>query len=119
MLVFVGIVAISGCTSSDNVTPDVNYSSINNSGSGSNSDSVTNSASTSSSSGSYNSKASSSSSSSDTSGYFVGSSKSDVYHYSSCSSAKRIKSGNLVSFNSVQQARNAGYRPCKVCNPPG
>jgi len=127
LFVLVGIVGISGCTSSDNVTPDVNSSSINNSGSGSNSASSvasnsasgTNSASSSSSSGSSSSKASSSSSSSDTSGYYVGSSKSDVYHYPSCSSAKRIKSGNLVSFNSVQQAKNAGYRPCKVCNPPG
>ena len=53
------------------------------------------------------------------SGYFVGSKNSDVYHYPDCASAKKIKPGNLVSFNSVEEAKTAGYRPCKNCNPPG
>lgn len=51
-------------------------------------------------------------------GPFVGSKKSDVYHYPSCSSAKQIKSSNLVQFSSSADARAHGYRPCKKCNPP-
>lgn len=121
LLTLIGIVSISGCTSSDNNSSSYNSGSINASTPVNNTTSspatssvASNTASSSSSSGS-----SSSSSSSDTSGYFVGSVNSNVYHYSSCSAAKRIKSGNLITFSSVQQAKNAGYRPCEICNPPG
>ena len=51
-------------------------------------------------------------------GVFVGSKNSDKYHYPNCPSAKQIKSGNLVTFNSVQEAQAKGYVPCKRCNPP-
>ena len=51
-------------------------------------------------------------------GPFVGSKNSDVYHYPSCSSAKKIKKENEIWFNSVEEAKSAGYRPCKVCKPP-
>jgi competence protein ComEC len=51
-------------------------------------------------------------------GPFVGSSKSDKYHYPTCSAAKRIKSGNLVTFSSSADARAAGYSPCSICHPP-
>ncbi len=54
-----------------------------------------------------------------TSGKFVGSKKSDVYHYPDCQWAKKIKPENLITFNSVEEAKAKGYRPCKVCNPPG
>ena len=53
------------------------------------------------------------------SGYFVGSKNSDVYHYPDCTSAKKIKPANLITFNSIEEAKAAGYRPCKNCNPPG
>ena len=53
------------------------------------------------------------------SGPFVGSKNSDVYHYPNCGSAQSIKAENLVTFNSVEEAKSAGYRPCKKCNPPG
>ena len=53
------------------------------------------------------------------SGPFVGSKKSDVYHYPNCGSAKSIKPENLITFSSVEEAKSAGYRPCKKCNPPG
>jgi len=49
---------------------------------------------------------------------FVGSKNSDVYHYLSCGYAGRIKSGNKIYFSSSQDARNHGYRSCKVCSPP-
>ena len=70
-----------------------------------------------SSSSSSSSTGSSSSSSNRATGIFVGSINSDVYHYPSCASAKRIHSENLITFNSVTEAKNAGYRPCKVCTP--
>ena len=51
-------------------------------------------------------------------GPFVGSSKSNKYHYPSCSAAKKIKSTNLVTFSSSQDARAQGYVPCGICHPP-
>ena len=74
---------------------------------------------TSSSSDSTRSSSDSSSSSSSVTGNFVGSVNSNVYHYPSCASAKRIKSHNLISFSSTTNAKTAGYRPSKKCNPPG
>ena len=51
-------------------------------------------------------------------GPFVGSSKSDKYHYTSCSSAEKIKPANLVTFSSSADARAQGYVPCGICHPP-
>jgi hypothetical protein len=51
-------------------------------------------------------------------GPFVGSSKSDKYHYTTCSSAKKIKASNLVTFGSSAEAMAAGYVPCGICHPP-
>lgn len=75
--------------------------------------------SSSSSSSSDSGKSSSSTSSNRATGTFVGSINSNVYHYPSCASAKRIHSENLITFSSVTEAKNAGYRPCKTCHPPG
>lgn len=50
---------------------------------------------------------------------YVGSVKSNKYHYSTCRWAKRIKSENMVTFESAKEALGAGYVPCKVCRPPG
>jgi len=52
-------------------------------------------------------------------GMFVGSKKSDVYHYPNCRYVKKILPENIIWFTSVEDARNHGYRPCKVCKPPG
>ena len=43
---------------------------------------------------------------------------SNKYHYPSCRWAQKIKSENLVKFNSPEEAVKAGYVPCKVCKPP-
>jgi beta-lactamase superfamily II metal-dependent hydrolase len=51
-------------------------------------------------------------------GPFVGSKNSNVYHYPSCSSAKRISPPNLITFNSSADACSHGYRPCEICKPP-
>jgi methylphosphotriester-DNA--protein-cysteine methyltransferase len=53
-----------------------------------------------------------------TESYYVGSTKSDVYHYPSCYWAEEIYPSNLISFDTPEDATNAGYRPCKVCSPP-
>ncbi|MGB3346667.1 MAG: thermonuclease family protein [Candidatus Humimicrobiia bacterium] len=52
------------------------------------------------------------------SGVFLGSKKSDVYHYQNCRYVKQILPENIIRFTSVEDARNHGYRPCKVCKPP-
>ena len=51
-------------------------------------------------------------------GPFVGSINSNVYHYPWCSEAKKILPNNLVTFATLADACNAGYRPCEVCKPP-
>lgn len=48
---------------------------------------------------------------------YVGSAQSDKFHYPGCRWAKKIKSGNLITFNSREEAINAGYGPCGTCNP--
>ena len=49
---------------------------------------------------------------------YVGSKNSNKYHYPTCRAAQRIKPGNLVTFKTAQEAKAAGYVPCKVCKPP-
>lgn len=48
---------------------------------------------------------------------FVASKNSKVFHKATCSSAKRIKPGNLVSYGTREKAAEAGKRPCKICKP--
>lgn len=51
-------------------------------------------------------------------GKYVGSSKSNKYHLPECQLMKKIKPGNLEWFKDEKDAKNRGYLPCKVCNPP-
>lgn len=53
-----------------------------------------------------------------TAGTFVGSKKSDRYHYPTCRHASSILSANEIWFDSVQEAKAAGYVPCGTCKPP-
>ena len=39
---------------------------------------------------------------------------SNIYHKSNC---PELGTEDLIEFNSSQQARNAGGKPCKNCNP--
>ncbi len=48
---------------------------------------------------------------------YVGSRNSNKYHYPSCRWARKIKSTNLITFSSKDDAGNKGYIPCKVCKP--
>ncbi|HUS73509.1 MAG TPA: Ada metal-binding domain-containing protein [Sedimentisphaerales bacterium] len=48
---------------------------------------------------------------------FVASKNSKVFHKPNCSSAKRIKPANLVTYSTRNKATEAGKRPCKRCKP--
>jgi Micrococcal nuclease (thermonuclease) homologs len=52
------------------------------------------------------------------SSHFVGSENSDVYHYPWCHYVDRINPENRIYFDTPEDAIAAGYRPCRVCNPP-
>jgi methylphosphotriester-DNA--protein-cysteine methyltransferase len=46
---------------------------------------------------------------------FAGNSKLKIYGKLCCTSGKRMKTGNRVFFQSEEEARTAGYRPCGNC----
>jgi hypothetical protein len=48
-------------------------------------------------------------------GIVVGSKNSSVYHFPWCSGAQRISEQNRIYFNSIEEARAAGYRPAANC----
>lgn len=47
----------------------------------------------------------------------TGSDTTHIYCFPTCSHAKRTTERHRVEFRSVQQAKAAGYRACKVCRP--
>jgi len=49
---------------------------------------------------------------------YMGSTTSDKYHNLDCRYAQKIKPENRIYFADVEDARQKGYVPCKVCNPP-
>ena len=48
---------------------------------------------------------------------YVGSAESDKYHRPTCRWTDKINDGNLVHFDSKEEATAAGYEPCGTCNP--
>lgn len=48
---------------------------------------------------------------------FVGSETTHIYCYPSCRHARGIADEHRVPFRSVEEARRAGYRACRVCRP--
>lgn len=48
---------------------------------------------------------------------YIGNRNSKIFHYSWCSSVDKMKDANKVEFSTRQDAVNAGYKPCKRCNP--
>ena len=48
---------------------------------------------------------------------YVASVNSNKFHESSCSQAHRIKDSNRITFSTRDEAINAGYSPCSICNP--
>ena len=54
----------------------------------------------------------------DPAGKYLGSKRSHIYHSPTCKWALKISEQNAVWFDSAAQAREAGYRSCRVCKPP-
>lgn len=50
-----------------------------------------------------------------TQGTYVASKSGAAYHYPWCSGAKRIKEENKVWFETIEDAKRAGYRPAANC----
>jgi O-6-methylguanine DNA methyltransferase len=48
---------------------------------------------------------------------YTGSDSTNIYCYPSCRHARRTSAAHEVRFHSAEEARDAGYRPCKVCRP--
>jgi len=48
---------------------------------------------------------------------YLASKNSKVFHKRQCSSARRIKPGNLVYYKTRADALRDGRRPCRLCNP--
>ena len=48
---------------------------------------------------------------------YTGSDSTNIYCYPSCRHARRTMSKHEVRFRSAEEAREAGYRPCRVCKP--
>ena len=48
---------------------------------------------------------------------YTGSDTTSIYCYPSCRHARRTSRQHEVRFHTAQEARDAGYRPCKVCRP--
>jgi O-6-methylguanine DNA methyltransferase len=48
---------------------------------------------------------------------FTGSDTTHIYCFSSCRHARRTSPAHEVRFHSAEEARRAGYRPCRVCRP--
>ena len=40
-----------------------------------------------------------------------------VYCYPTCHHARRARERNVVWLHDVNEAKSAGFRPCKVCRP--
>jgi len=61
------------------------------------------------------STSSSGTSPSNSSGQVVASKNGTKYHYPWCAGAKQISEKNKISFNSIEEARAAGYSPASNC----
>lgn len=48
---------------------------------------------------------------------YVGNSNTFKFHYAGCGSVAKMNASNRVEFYSRDDAVNAGYQPCKRCNP--
>ena len=48
---------------------------------------------------------------------YVGNANSKKFHYADCSMVGKMNPANKVFMNTRDEAINAGYVPCKRCNP--
>lgn len=52
---------------------------------------------------------------SDDSDHYVANRSSELFHQPDCRSVKRINADNIVAFDSVEQAMEDGFKPCRAC----
>jgi flagellar biosynthesis protein FlhF len=50
---------------------------------------------------------------------FVANRNSELFHHPDCRSVKRINAENVIAFNSIEQAIEKGFKPCRACCNPG
>ena len=50
--------------------------------------------------------------------YYMGAKNSTIYHQPHCALIRKVNPLDRKMFNSVKDAANAGYVPCKICKPP-
>lgn len=48
---------------------------------------------------------------------YVGNNNSMKFHYVDCRLGKKIRADHRVDFDTRDEAIDAGYTPCQVCNP--
>ena len=48
---------------------------------------------------------------------YIGNANSKKFHYADCPSVEKMSPANKVFMNTREEAINAGYVPCKKCNP--
>ncbi|MBC2711737.1 MAG: hypothetical protein HGJ94_12350 [Desulfosarcina sp.] len=46
---------------------------------------------------------------------YVANRNSELFHHPNCKSVKRINTENIAAFNSIEQAINEGFKPCRAC----
>ena len=49
------------------------------------------------------------------SAHYVANRNSELFHRSDCKSVRRINAENITPFNSIEQAINKGFKPCRAC----
>ncbi len=50
-------------------------------------------------------------------GFYVANRNSVVFHHPACKWAKRIKRDNMITFESVTEAIDGDFNPCRLCHP--
>ena len=48
---------------------------------------------------------------------YIGNANTKKFHYADCSSVNKMNPANRVDFTTREEAINAGYIPCKRCQP--
>jgi len=46
---------------------------------------------------------------------YVANRNSELFHHPSCKSVRRINAENIAAFNSIEQAMEEGFKPCRAC----
>jgi flagellar biosynthesis protein FlhF len=47
--------------------------------------------------------------------HYVANRNSELFHHPTCKSVKRINAENITAFNSIEQAMDEGFKPCRAC----